>query len=354
MTSVPELCEPGNFSECRVAVALWKIFSPLLLIVGIIGNSLSMAVLSRQRMRQTTTSVYLRILAIVDTTVLLVGIPPNLMYYYSGLDIKKQGAFPCKFYSWLSPSVTTLSWWMLPIITFERFIMVKYPIWAKNRSTKTSAVFVFLALVAAVGLVNSHILIFLTTNEIRMSSNVTIASVDVYVQCSSYSELYGTFFIKIWPAVILVLFSFAPITFLITCNLFLIIELKKRAHRNHTRRAIDDGNIRDRRNVRSVTKMLTTVCIFFLIVSTPVCIYHVINRYVFDRTSPQDFAKELLFKSVVQLLMYSNNTFNFLLYTLSGNVFRKELRSMFERARRSVMKYLNRRVYPKDTTDGRE
>ena len=98
------LCQRSDFIECHVAVTLWKIVSPLLLVVGVIGNVLSIAVLSRQRMRHTTTSVYLRLLAVFDTVVLLVVLPRKLVYFHSSVDIKDLSVFACKFVSFLTPT----------------------------------------------------------------------------------------------------------------------------------------------------------------------------------------------------------------------------------------------------------
>ena len=355
MTSAPGLCEPGNFPECRAAVVLWKIFSPIFLIVGISGNILSMAVLSRQRMRQTTTSVYLRLLALVDFTVIVVGVPPHLMYNYAGLDIKNEGAFTCKFYSWLSPTVTALSWWMLPVITLDRFIMVKYPVWAKNHSTKRSAVVLVLILAATISVLNSHHLIFLSTSETRIPSNFTNATVTVTnLRCDPNPQWYKLFYHRVWPIVILILYNIAPVTFLIICNLLLIIELIKRSRQNQTRRAKGGDNVKDSRATKSIMKMLTTVCIIFLITSSPMCLNLVITPYIFDRRSKHDAAKMLLIQSVAQLLMYSNNTINFLLYTLSGKVFRNEFRAMFEQCRQAIVTFRNRSIYPVGHTGDRD
>ena len=137
------ICSKTDFLECHVSVVLWKIFLPLFIVVGVPGNILSMVVLSSRRMCNTTTSVYLRLLAIVDTTVLLTSATREIVYYYAVIKVKTLSVFACKFYLYMNPSCIALSWCTLPIITVDRLIHVRYPIWAKAHFTRKSAVVIF-------------------------------------------------------------------------------------------------------------------------------------------------------------------------------------------------------------------
>ena len=347
--SFSDLCSRGNYIECYVAVVLWKIFTPLLLVVGIGGNFFSMAVLSRQRLCHTTTSVYLRMLAVVDTAVLLVAIPPKVATYYASVVFKSMGAFPCKFYSWLNPSLTTLSLWLMPVITLDRFIQVKYPIWAKNHSTRRSAGIVVTVLTIFV--LNAHVLAGLTAMVAPSSANSSNATVPLKLKCSPISEWYDRFYWTIWPIIILSVHCLMPVTFQIACNVILIRNLARRSRQNRNRKALNARHEREQRDLISVTKMLIVVCVFFVVSSVPMCIRLILMSHIFDMSSQHDVAKRLLLQCIVQLCMYSNNSINFLLYTLSGRVFRNELRSMLEHARRPILRWFNKRLYPTETTD---
>ena len=92
-------CTHLNFLECYVAVWLWRILSPMLLLVGILGNCVSFVVWSRKRMRVTNSSVYLRILAVVDTCVLLIATLRELISHTTDVDIQEINDISCRIHS---------------------------------------------------------------------------------------------------------------------------------------------------------------------------------------------------------------------------------------------------------------
>ena len=345
-------CGHQDFWQCHVAVSLWKIFSPLFLIVGLGGNLLSIAVLSRKRLRYTTTSVYLRLLAVVDTSVLIVFVLHRLVYYYLLINFKLSNNLACKIYSWLSTSVTALSIWLLSLIAIDRLILVKYPVWAKSHCTQRSAVVAVGILSVALFIINSHYLALYSRIEVFSYSNLTNATVVVNVVCGPSSVKFKFFYNKVWPVFMFLLYSIVPLICLATCNVILIKELKKRSLQKQARRSRDVSIEQEQRNLRSVTKMLVVVCIFFIIISVPTCIHLIIESYLFDGARPRDRAKRLLTWSIVTLILHSNNTVNFFLYCLSGSVFRKDLAEMFAYLKVSIQRVIHRGVHPAILTVG--
>ena len=342
-------CQRLDFIECHVAGTLWKIVSPLLLVVGVIGNIVSIAVLSRQRMRHTTTSVYLRLLAVFDTVVLLVVLPRKLIYFHSSVEIKNLNVFACKFVSFLIPSSATLSWCLLSIITIDRLILIRYPVWAKKHCTRKSALVVSAILVSVIVAVNFHSILFQTLRwkEVISTANTTVR---VNARCIPISNRYSVFREKAWPLIILVVFSITPIILQIVCNVLLARELVIRSQKRQASRSLQDGNDKHERELRSVTRMLTVVSVFFVISSVPQCIQLTLQPYIFKPRIGHNIAKSLLLKAVIQLLMYSNNAFNFLLYTLSGNIFRKELWRLCDEVKHKMLQRIGRNVIHPDVT----
>ena len=343
------VCRILDFVECHIAVTLWKIFSPLLLVIGVTGNIVSLAVLSRQRMRRTTTSVYLRLLAVFDTVVLLIVLPRKLVYFHSSVEIKDLSVFACKFVSFLTPTSAALSWCLLSVITIDRLILIRYPVWAKKHCTRKSALIISAILVSVIVAVNFHNLLFL---DLRWKEIISTANTTVRIngKCLSTSSWYLEFRNYVWPLIILVAFSVAPILLQIVCNVLLVKELVSRSRKRQADRAVPDGNDREQRDLRSVTRMLIVISVFFVFISVPQCIEAVLRPYIFEPRIGRNIAKDLLMKTVISLVMYSNNTFNFLLYTLSGKVFRKELRSMCEKTKRKMLQRLGRNVIHPDVT----
>jgi len=56
---------------------VWTYMAPFVLLVGLVGNALTLFVMSRPRMSGTSTSVYLSAMAVADTLALICRIPPE-------------------------------------------------------------------------------------------------------------------------------------------------------------------------------------------------------------------------------------------------------------------------------------
>ena len=301
-------------------------------------------------MCNSTTSVYLRLLAIIDTVVLLIVVPKHILYYYANIKVNKLSSCTCKLYPYLNPSFVAISWCLLPIITLDRFIHVRYPIWAKEHCSRKSAVASVLVLAVTILVLNCHRAIFYVRQEVRVSSNST----KVKVVCGPTSDWYAQFKAETWPLYFTLLYSVTPLVCEIVCTVLLVRELTIRSRQKKARKVLEAGHKKENQDLKSVTRMLLVVCMFFIISSVPECTQLVLKRYLFDLDKPHDVAKKMLFQCIVQIMMYSNNSINFLLYTVSGRMFRKELCTIFLHARHSVLKWLGRRVHPVEETFDRE
>lgn len=70
----------GVFTEDYPAV--WRTVGPTMLVLGVTGNLLSLLVMRRARMRGTTTSAFLQLLAVYDSLALVSRIGPELFKAY--------------------------------------------------------------------------------------------------------------------------------------------------------------------------------------------------------------------------------------------------------------------------------
>ena len=87
-----------EFTEDRsdVAKLLWIYMAPIIFTVGVLGNVLVLLVMRRRRMSGSTTSVYLRFLAIFDIAVLVVGMIPEWFEAKDILEFKEIHPVTCK------------------------------------------------------------------------------------------------------------------------------------------------------------------------------------------------------------------------------------------------------------------
>lgn len=108
--------------------SLWVWMSPFIFVLGMMGNALILAVMRRRRMRGTTTSVYLPLIALTDILVLICGIIPE--YLEAALSIKFKELHPvtCKLEKFSFYTMADTSIWILVLFTFDRFVAVVLPL----------------------------------------------------------------------------------------------------------------------------------------------------------------------------------------------------------------------------------
>ena len=346
-SELPGPCEYFDYWQCHLAVKLWQIFSPILITVGVCGNLLSLAVLSRRRMSNSTTSVYLRWLAVTDTLVLLIGNGREFIFYVTNIDIRELSDVSCRIHYWLALSITALSGWMLCVLTIDRLISIKKTLWARSTCTRKTALMISFTVSGFMFFINAHLLGYLERTEIivpiqQPNSSGTIV---LDVGCFSSDPVYLIFMQKAFPLKVFLLYSLLPMVCLITCNVMLIKELRKLKDPLRLTNGLTLSSAQ-RKDFSSVTRMLIAVCIFFAVVSLPTALYLIVEPYLFRGTSPKDISKRRLTWAVVCLCMYANNAANFYLYCLSGSLFRKELKDMLSAIKTSMQQCMHRRIVP--------
>ena len=343
-------CEILNFFGCHFSVMMWRVISPLFLLIGLCGNSLSFMVFSRKRMCNTTASVYLRFLCVFDSLVLLTSVLWYMVLNYTYMDVRKFSDFSCRLHSWVSSGSRQVAIWLLCVIAIDRMLLIKHPIWAKTNCTKKRSVIISSVMTSVLFILDSPMFMFYHRAEVFMFPDATNTSVLIGYSCTHSSEDFKYFYRKIKSVLILLLFSIGPVICLTYCNIILLKELTKRHHRKQIRRINISSKVKEQLELRSVTKMLVTVCIFFIIITVPGCIYLVTEPYVLDRKVPEDAAISKMFNAILGALLYSNNTFNFIMYCVSGKLFRKELSDMITSVKLIVLKRMNTVVEPLGNT----
>ena len=337
------MCDANGFFECRFAIFLWRVLGPLFLVIGVIGNVTSIFVLSRRRMCYTTTSVYLRFLAVTDSAVLLASVLRGIIRNYVSFDIRDLNMVLCKTHRWFGSGSASLSTWFVCAITFDRLILLKYPIWAKCHCTRRLALIVGVILSLLTFAIHSHFIFLMELKTVHYSENGTNITQTAFFKCSYKSAGYKTFVRRIWPIYVILAYNIIPAIWLITCNIVLVRHLTGRNRARQERRKLK--KTQSQKDLRSITKMLVAISVFFIVAITPVCTYLVILSYLVD-SSPSSVAKKALAEAIVKLILYSNNAVNFILYCLTGSVFRKELVITLQQIKSAVQKCIGRKVHP--------
>ncbi|XP_046582520.1 FMRFamide receptor-like [Haliotis rubra] len=304
------------------AKLMWQILSPILLIFGTAGNILSMIVLTRQAMRKSSMSIYLTCLAVADLLALYSGLLRQWIIYTFNTDIRELHPLICKVVTWMLYFSLDLSAWILVSVTVERAVSVWLPHKVKVICTKKVLAVNILVLVIILMSVNGHFLF----------GRGLIVYEGVVYQCANQSRDYARFLDYIFPWVDLCFFCLAPLAFHLVGNALIITRLLA-GMRTITRlnMATTEQATERRRQVSSMTTMLLSLNLVYLVCTLPISIYLIYTTYWEKDTSPEAKAQRQLMFACANLLMYLNNSMNFVTYTISGKRFRSELISLFKR-----------------------
>ena len=110
---------------------------PVLLVIGLLGNLMSIVVLTRREFSNMTMRIIIIALAISDT-ILIIMHPHNKPYVRSflGADVRSHDLTSCKVFYWFFRTAKMTSSWLIVLISMERFVAVWFPLKAKFINTK--------------------------------------------------------------------------------------------------------------------------------------------------------------------------------------------------------------------------
>lgn len=219
---------PGNESspevylEYHIGKNLWKYCSPVMIVLGTIGNIFSIVVLLQKSMRRQTTVMYLVALSFNDMAVLYIGLLRYWILVTFEIDVRHFSEFLCKVHIWLVYVTVDTSAWILVVVSFERLALVWYPHITKSVCTRTTAISILVAVVGTLMLINSHIM-YGIGDVMKVENNQT-----TLLQCFFEHEDYQRFYVSIWPWIDLAIFNAIPFSIILFCNICILSNLYKR------------------------------------------------------------------------------------------------------------------------------
>ena len=298
-------------------------------ILGLLGNALSifiwLKIIKKNFGGNKSTAIYLVALAVIDSGLLvffltddsLPKLAPSLLTKASFCYFHSYVGFPFFFFC-IAASI-----WLLVCVSLNRFIMVSFPVKAKTLCSTTRAYIGIGGTLLCCFLVNiPH---FLNYRPINAPGKSCISDTDYGKNLAPGYEFWV-------HCIFLVLAPWAAIAFF---NGGIIYALHKRAKKMSSKTSKpNDRQSQD----RQMTMMLLVVTFTFLLLLAWQCITQCfwmlkvgfdnkVDRSMWIRID-KSFA-------LAKLGVVINSSINFLLYSCTGSIFRKELISMFttERSR---------------------
>ena len=295
--------------------------TPIILLVGVPGNIVSLLVMKSQRFSGKSYTHYLSALAVFDSLV-LVG--KYLRRIDSLLEaIGTQGLFvqygdpACKVHNFSEHVCFLMSSWLVLCMTFERYIAVVFPFKKDTLCRPKNAV----AIILLVFIIMSFTQIFrLVIIEKDFENGIcTPAENHLHVYIAMHIYMYQ-----------LVLQFMLPALLIFICNITILYKIRRLRHdvrRNGGDRHQNNQNRHQNHN--KTTGMLLIVSFTYIVTLLPLVLLSLI-MHVAMAHNPM-LARYLVFKLndvryLFELLSEVNYGVNFYIYVLSGAQFRYQIR----------------------------
>ncbi|XP_070185018.1 growth hormone secretagogue receptor type 1-like [Littorina saxatilis] len=312
---------PPELSAVLVAdLWLWRLYPPLLLILGTFGNCATIATLRRLRSGWSSISVYLTALALTDTSLLYSGLLTLWLRQSFGVNIFSRHIVACKLFPWLNNSLGTLSAWLVVCLTLQRAASVIWPHRVSVICTRHRSYVVIGVVSVIIGLLYSHMIYGYDLQLVGQGPSRI---------CDLRSAEYSQFWGDIWARVDLFIYSIVPSVVIVGGNGALVWKLAASTRRATQKLSAGQSLQNDDRakKTSSATITVIVVSLTFVCFSVPLTIYvNSVFSKISDRgeTSPFQY---LVYNSLM-LLYLSNFAVNFYLYCLTGSRFREAFFSM--------------------------
>ena len=290
-----------------IASMMLKTAALAVIIMGVVGNTLSLITLGSKHFKNTPTCFLLITLAVADTLTLLTYMLPQTADMY-GLTVMSAHIVPCKMFYFIQTVAGQSSSWTLVMITGERAVSVLLPLRVHILCSYRRVVIAWIILLVVLAGMAAPILV---------DWDITWSNVLMKPLCQQGSEAVWLY--VQWNSTIFKVFT--PSVLILIGNVIIIGVLIKGAAIRKKMQNTQKADTRD----RSVTIMLTLNAVAYLVLTSPRAIY-------FYFMVPDDFSDMIrsyedwiipIMLVVMDLLNQFNHAINFFLYVMTGGTFRR-------------------------------
>lgn len=305
--------DTGNSTELWDAFYVQYIFNgivmPIVAILGVIGNILTMVVIWQKEM-QSTTILFLRALVVTDTGIIILGCvsmtPFTISLFHPEMKYFQDVIYPYIFtpFTYLILTIQQINVWITVAVSIERYIAICHPFKAARLCTRKK-VFITLGVTSGVAMVYNIPRCLATTIGACTTPNCYTVMTTSFGGSFFYSKVY---MVWLYATIIYII----PLTALSILNVLIIKELMAmRARRVGTSMSDDEDQ------EANLSLVLVLIVVVFILCQTP-------GLFVqFDVLFEKIFF--IKFLAVSNILFVLNSSVNFLIYTLVGQKFRRVL-----------------------------
>ena len=317
-----------SYMSFKIASYIDLYWLPILVPIGLTGNTLSFLVMMKPNNRKMSTCIYMAAISLNDNLMMVLALYTWLVIT---LKIHKVHPMECKFIAFMVFVAMQNSTFLVLVMTLDKFTAIKWPHKAATYSTATRAKMTVIGVVVCV----------LVYNIPHIFSTKMVGDV-----CLGYA--IGGTITKFYSWLSFILNAAVPFLLLIYMN-YVIVQKVRSSHKmfrgNNPGRGQGEGEqagqstaVRRQNKMKNtenqLTIMLLLVTTLFLVLMIPTYIRFVYTSFV-TRDTPAKYASLMLFYHISHKLYNTNNGINFFLYCISGQKFRNDLKELLSCDRRA-------------------
>lgn len=321
-----DICDANFYLACKVRLWLWKTIPAVQMVFGSFGNILNVIILSRKRMKKIPTSVFLMCLSIADLVTLWTLPLPNILMIVFDVDFRIYSEVLCGSSHMINHAVGGFSIWLLVILSIERMVMTRFPVHARSKLTRRKCMIIVVATLMLTTLFSSHSLF---GYRIQMTSVKSSNRTTVQLICH-YLPTFSTFYTTTWKYTVFLVYIVIPAALIIVCNATILYSLLQQRRKFAAVTPGEDCQMANRHMTskeKSTTKLIFVVSACFIFTMLP----QTTNRVLQARRKQTDEAgkaNRLLLDDSLLILFFCNYSLNFLLYFVSGTLFKQEWKAL--------------------------
>ncbi|XP_076449118.1 uncharacterized protein LOC143285606 [Babylonia areolata] len=310
-----------SFTIHVVGHCLWTFLLPVILVLGVFGNVMTIVIMRRIKSDDSTINIYFTAIAVMDTVYLCNSTLEHWTWHQFRFGLSSTHSVVCKVLTWLYTGGSTISCWYLVCMTVHRAISVVWPHRVNLLCTRRTVLLLLAGITVFFAVLYSHYLIGFET--------VHYASDNNYWCTVRYDNDAYIFFIEnVFTYIELSFYCLLPFIFLLTSNIILIWKLtvSVKAADKHLTQGDSDQVQAHRKAANSVTLTVVAVSVAFVVLTLPTSINFMRNYFGRFRSALTSYerATEFFIDAVTGLLGHANHAVNFYLYCLTGRRFREE------------------------------
>ena len=326
----PDKEETSHLLE--VGLAINKYATPTILTAGLVGNILTLMLMQRPFMKNSTSAIYFSALAVGDSLRLLIDFTQIWLPKHAQKDPWFHNDITCKIQQILSAVSYTWPAWIIVAMTAERLVAVRFPFRAKGWLTVK---------VASAVCVVITFLSFVLWSVVFLFDGVSTGPCDtklLWKITEQYVLLLAT-----------TLYTYVPTPLLIVMNTVIVRQLIG-SRKQHDKMTTTIGSANSK--ISRITVMAVTVSLVYLVLTVPACVFTTLDFLVIETGKLSDITlgdKVRFCREVFDCLSQLNHAINFFLYLLILPKVRYELVNMWRSGTAAAC--LSAKPGAKDKTD---